>query len=186
MELFHFKPTNQAPATPNKNHITIKATMGLNVVSKTLLLFTLAVVICCDYGNAFTTPEKQSFLNEQPFYHTDDQLADIFARFAKNNPTLAKVHSLGTSVEGRDLIAIEISQNVGQRPLMVPMFKFVANMHGDETIGRELLIYLAQYLLDNYRVVPEVTYLVDNTDIFLVPSMNPDGFNRSKVCNTFL
>lgn len=155
--------------------------MGLNDVSKSLLLFALAVVICCHYGSAFTTPEKQTFLNDQPFYHTDDQLADFFARLAKNNPTLAKVHSLGASTEGRDLIAIEISKNVGQRALMVPMFKFVANMHGDETIGRQMLVYFAQYLLDNYRVIPEVTYLVDNTDIYLVPSMNPDGFNRSKV-----
>lgn len=153
--------------------------MGLNDGKS--LLFGLAVIICCQYGSAFTTPEKQGFLNDEPFYHTDDQLADFLARLAKNHPTLAKVHSLGTSVEGRDLIAIEISRDVGHRPLMMPMFKYVANMHGDETIGREMLIYLAQYLLDNYGIVPEVTHLVDNTDIFLVPSMNPDGYNLSKV-----
>lgn len=44
-----------------------------------------------------------------------------------------------------------------------------------------MLIYLAQYLLDNYHILPEVTNLVDSTDIYLMPSMNPDGFNRSKV-----
>lgn len=53
----------------------------------------------------------------------------------------------------------------------------------DETVGREMLIYLAQYLLDNYGIVPEVTKLVDTTDIWLMPSMNPDGYNRSKVRN---
>ena len=59
------------------------------------------------------------------------------------------------------------------------MFKYVGNMHGDETIGRQLLIYLVDYLVKNYGVIPEVTKLVDTTDIYLMPSMNPDGFAKS-------
>lgn len=58
------------------------------------------------------------------------------------------------------------------------MFKYVANMHGDETLGRQLLIYTAQYLLQNYGRDPRITRLVDTTEIFLMPSMNPDGFER--------
>lgn len=56
-------------------------------------------------------------------------------------------------------------------------------MHGDETVGRELLLYLTQYLLDNYGRVDEVTRLLDTTDIYLMPSMNPDGFDQSIVSN---
>lgn len=153
--------------------------MGQNcfkfAVFAVLAVFGLASV------HSFTTPERQDFLNEPPHYHTDDQVSDKFARLAKQYPDLARVHSLGQSIEGRNLIVIEISKNVRHRGLLVPMFKYVANMHGDETIGREMLIYLAEYLLLNYGSVPEVTRLVDTTDIFLMPSMNPDGFNRSTV-----
>lgn len=53
----------------------------------------------------------------------------------------------------------------------------------DETVGRQMLIYLAQYLLDNYDVLPEITHLVDTTDIWLMPSMNPDGYAKSQVRN---
>lgn len=59
--------------------------------------------------------------------------------------------------------------------------KIFRNIYSDETVGRVMLIYLAQYLLDNYGVLPEITNLVDSTDIFLMPTMNPDGYNRSKV-----
>lgn len=124
--------------------------------------------------------EDESFLNT-PHYHTEAEIQDLFARLAKGNPDLVKIHSIGQTPEQRDLTVIEISQNVQRRNLLKPMFKYVANMHGDETIGRELMIYLAEYLVNNYGVVDEVTYLVNTTDIYLMPSLNPDGFARSKV-----
>lgn len=105
--------------------------MGLNdfksyLIGLTVLLFTHHWV----YVFAFTTPETQSFLNEPPFYHSEEQLLDLFAHLAKKYPNLAKVHSLGASVEGRDLAVIQISNHVGHRDLLKPMFKYVANMHG--------------------------------------------------------
>ena len=56
------------------------------------------------------------------------------------------------------------------------MFKYVENMHGDEVVGREVLLYLIQYLCDHYGSDDTTTNLVDNTDIYVVPSMNPDGY----------
>ena len=53
-------------------------------------------------------------------------------------------------------------------------------MHGDETVGRQLLIYLAEYLLQQYGRNSRITQLVDNTEIYLMPTMNPDGFATAK------
>lgn len=133
---------------------------------------------------ALTLHEIESFFLDPPAYYTENQLNSLFDDLVDKYPTLAKVHSLGKSVEGSDLVAIQISKNVGDRELLKPMFKYVGNMHGDETVGRELLIYLAAYLLDNYGRLPEVTDLVDATDIYLVPSMNPDGFSKYQVIGT--
>lgn len=50
------------------------------------------------------------------------------------------------------------------------MFKFVGNMHGDETLGRQLILYMAEYLLKHYASDPRVRRLVDTTEIHLMPS----------------
>lgn len=112
-------------------YFTVSNNMGLNdfksyLIGLAVLLFIHNLVTVL----AFTTPEKQDFLNGQPHYHSEEQLLDLFAHLAKKYPNLAKVHSLGASVEGRDLNAIQISNNVGHRDLLKPMFKYVANMHG--------------------------------------------------------
>lgn len=112
--------------------------MGLN--DWKLQLIGLAVLLLsCNLVLAFTTPEKEDFLLNQPFYHSQEQLMDFFAHLAKNYPTLAKVHSLGETSEGRNLAVIQISRDVGRRDLLKPMFKYVANMHGYDNLN---LFYL--------------------------------------------
>lgn len=146
-----------------------------------LLLLSIVVLLSIQHINTFTLPEIEDFLLTKPSYHSHAELTKVFANLTEKYPKLAKIHSLGKSVDAQDLIAIEITKDVGERKLLVPMFKFVGNMHGDETVGREMLIYLAQYLLDNYGISQEITHLVDSTDIYLMPTMNPDGFQRSRV-----
>lgn len=127
-----------------------------------------------------SSKENENFL-ENPHYHSNDELADFLLRLQKNYSHLIDVRTVGKSFDGNDLIVARINKDV-QRPrsILVPMFKYVGNMHGDETVGRQLLIYLIEYLVKNYGVSPEVTKLVDTTDIYIMPSMNPDGFANSR------
>ncbi|XP_041935983.1 carboxypeptidase M isoform X2 [Alosa sapidissima] len=52
-------------------------------------------------------------------------------------------------------------------------------MHGNEVVGRVLLLQLIDYLTKGYRSNPFVTRLLDSTRVHILPSMNPDGFESS-------
>ncbi|XP_017777270.1 PREDICTED: carboxypeptidase D [Nicrophorus vespilloides] len=151
------------------------------------LLYCIPVFVILILRESLSSPvdlssnnEIEDFL-ENPKYQKYDELTDLFKQLQKQYPNLAKLISVGRSVKNRELWALEINANVQkERSQLTPMFKYVANMHGDESIGRQLTIYMAQYLLANYGKNERVTKLVNSTDIFLMPSMNPDGFENSE------
>ena len=89
-------------------------------------------------------------------------------------------YSLGVSVEGRQLEAVKLTSPDGkvERPLLRPMVRVVANMQGEGSVSREMVIALVKYLVFNYGQVDRVTKLLDSTEVHLVPSLNPDGFER--------
>ncbi|CAH2093466.1 unnamed protein product [Euphydryas editha] len=140
------------------------------------VLFTLSISECVPRS----INENNDPVLVPPKYRKYDDLVTLFNKLESLYPELAKVYSIGKSVEGRQLLVIQITEGVKQTHPERPSFKYVANMHGDESVGRELVIYLAQYLLLNYGKDDRITKLVNTTDIHLMPSLNPDGFEASK------
>ncbi|PSN43472.1 hypothetical protein C0J52_03215 [Blattella germanica] len=141
------------------------------------LCFILYSITCHSLSIRKNLP-NEDFITSQ--YHNYEQLTNLFQQLNTTYSHLARLHTIGKSTQNRELWVLEISENVGERTLGKPMFKYVANMHGDETVGRQLMIYLAQYLLKNYGSDDRVTHIVNSTDIFLMPSLNPDGFEASQ------
>jgi hypothetical protein len=45
------------------------------------------------------------------------------------------------------------------------------------------MVFYMYYLLENYGTDPEVTYLVDNREMFFIPFVNPDGYEYNRQIN---
>jgi carboxypeptidase D len=75
-----------------------------------------------------------------------------------------------------DIMALEISAQAGIGEPHEPHVKLVANMHGNEPSGRELLLRFGEMLLTQHGTDPLITALLEHTHIFIVPTLNPDGF----------
>ncbi|XP_067111101.1 LOW QUALITY PROTEIN: carboxypeptidase M [Osmerus mordax] len=79
----------------------------------------------------------------------------------------------------RDLWVLILGRQPTERTIGTPNFKYVGNMHGNEVVGRVLLLQLIDYLLRGYGSDPLVTRLLATTRVHILPSMNPDGFESS-------
>ncbi|XP_075711125.1 carboxypeptidase M isoform X2 [Rhinoderma darwinii] len=119
-------------------------------------------------------------------YHNFGQLETILKDFNSRYPTITYLHSIGKSVEGRNLWVLVVGKYPNTHTVGIPEFKYVANMHGNEPVGRELMLHLIEYLLTNYQSDANITQLITNTRIHIMPSMNPDGFEVSSPpdCNS--
>jgi len=106
-----------------------------------------------------------------------DDIGPDLLNYETTYPTLAKRYDLGLSVQSRHLWAIRISDNVTVEE-DEPEFKYIATMHGDEIVGTKMCMNLIDDLLTNYGSDPQVTTIVDEVDLWIVPLMNPDGYDR--------
>ena len=61
-----------------------------------------------------------------------------------------------------------------------------ANMHGDEPTGRQLTLALAEWLCGSRGSDPRAARLLDDALLYLLPTMNPDGFAGHRRENRFV
>nr|XP_016436293.1 PREDICTED: carboxypeptidase SOL1-like [Nicotiana tabacum] len=109
-------------------------------------------------------------------YMSNSDLENAIMSLNRRCSKISRVYSIGKSVLGVPLWVMEISDKPGKEEAE-PAFKYIGNVHGDEPVGRELLILLANWLCDNYMKDPLATLIVDNVHLHILPSMNPDGFS---------
>lgn len=123
-----------------------------------------------------STPDAtiQSFPSGYEDYHTYGELVDVVDTAVADHPAIARRISLGTSYEGRDLIAVKISDNVDADE-GGPEVLFNAGQHAREHLTIEMAVYLLRMFTEEYGTDPRVTQLVDNRVIWILPNVNPDG-----------
>jgi len=111
-------------------------------------------------------------------HHNNTELKETLEMVHDQCPNITRIYELSeTSVRGVPLNVIEFSSKPGFHQAYHPEFKYIGNMHGNEVLGRELLLKLATYLCERYNAGDhDIQTLIHSTRIHLLPSMNPDGW----------
>ena len=154
-------------------------------------------------------------------YKTNEELRDAFDAIAKNcvETSQGKRHGevipIGSSVNGFEIFAMRVrnlyddhrdKSNNGERTTSeneedddvlnaqtTPSFGFIGNMHGDEPVGREITLRLAEWACgedDNHRENEESSFFGNDIEkaskvktkatLYFIPTLNPDGFAKRR------
>lgn len=164
--------TNHIKATPNKKQDSDSWIQSATSALKPNILFE-------DIDDVI---EKLNFKSDMNIahHHNHQELTTILQVLTKLYPEITRLYEIGKSVGGKSIYVLEISNQPGTHQLLKPEFRYVGNMHGNEVVGREMLIHLARLLLENYYTNDFVKALIDSTRIHLLFSLNPDGYERSE------
>lgn len=106
-----------------------------------------------------------------------DSMDDVVA----NHPDICRKVTIGTSVQGRAIEAVVVSDNV-QNEEIEPEMRIQGAIHGDEKTSAMTALNFLEVLTDNYATSSMCAYVVDNTELWVIPVLNPDGYvNNSRV-----
>ena len=111
-------------------------------------------------------------------YHSYAELERELLALQDSYSHIARVIDLGDSLEGRNIYALKISDNVYQDEQEAELF-FVGCHHAREWISVEVSFLLGKYLVENYATNSQIKDLVDQCEIWIVPLLNPDGLEYS-------
>ena len=108
-------------------------------------------------------------------YHTFAEMESVLTAWEATWPAICDVFTIGSSVEGRPIYAIKISDNVATDETGEAEVLFIGNHHARELMSVDIPLRFAGYLLENYTIDATVASYVDNREIYFVPMLNPDG-----------
>jgi carboxypeptidase T len=118
-----------------------------------------------------------SFPGGDDAFHDYSEMTKALRDLEKANPELAKVHVIGKSLEGRDLLAIQINSepaSLAKGQSNKPGVIYMGNHHAREHLSIEVPLMFAQHLLTNKNNA-QIRTLLESRDIWIVPMVNPDG-----------
>jgi len=139
-------------------------------------LFVLAILLTLSLE--FSTGYTQNNTSGERYigYHTVDETYAFIDSVAKEYPDIVYLDTLGWSQKrGWPIIGLRISDN----PTIdedEPCILFDGLHHAREPISMEACIDIIDHLVSNYHTDDQITEWIDNTEIWVIPMINPDGW----------
>ena len=109
-------------------------------------------------------------------------LLEELTQTAAANPGLAKLVTIGTTVQGKPIVAVKVTKDArlvtdGSRPSVL----YSGTQHAREWITPEMVRRLMHYVIDGYGQNAETTKMLNTTELWFLPVANPDGYDYTFV-----
>ncbi|MBA9003425.1 M14 family metallopeptidase [Thermomonospora cellulosilytica] len=129
-----------------------------------------------------TVAQRSAKQQEKVFrpYSGEGNIREELLQVAQDHPNIAKAVDIGRSVQGKPITAVRVSKNVAtlrdrQRPAVV----YQATQHAREWITPEMVRRLLHHYVNGYGTDPELTRIIDTTDLWFIPVINVDGYDHT-------
>jgi carboxypeptidase T len=133
----------------------------------------------------YDTPENYEF-GSMGGYFTYQEMLDILDDMAEQYPNLITVRQpIGDILthEGRPIYWLKVSDNPNVDEEDEPEVLYTALHHAREPNSLSQMIFYLWYLLENYEEDDEISFLVNNTAMYFIPCINPDGYIHNETTN---
>jgi len=129
--------------------------------------------------SAFYQSRNKAAMTMGGFRTFSEIVAYVDSITAANPNILTPKWSLGTSLEGRDLWAVKLSDNPGIDE-DEPEVLYISLIHAREPAAQASLLHFLEHLVTNYGSDPEITELINTRELYFVPVQNPDGYVKNE------
>ncbi len=127
----------------------------------------------------FRTGSMGGFLTYQEMLDQLDSMKAKYPNLISSRQQIDTCHS----IEGRPIYWMRISNLPDSDQTTKPQILYTALHHAREPAGLTDMIYYMWYLLENYNSSIEVKALLDNTEMYIIPCVNPDGYIYNETTN---
>ncbi|MET7641736.1 M14 family metallopeptidase [Streptomyces sp. NPDC005438] len=118
--------------------------------------------------------KPNDFPDEDSGYHNYDEATEAVDGFVEKYPDIMSKKVIGKSHEGRDIVAVKVSDNVKEDE-DEPEVLFTHHQHAREHLTVEMALYTLGELGSKYGSEDRITKMVDEREIWVIPDANPDG-----------
>jgi carboxypeptidase T len=127
-----------------------------------------------DRSGAADDARLYDFPSADSRYHNYAEMNAEIDQRLQAHPAIMSKRVIGKSYQGRDIVAVKISDNVASDE-SEPEVLFTHHQHAREHLTVEMALYLIRELGAGYGNDSRITNMVNNREIWIVPDINPDG-----------
>ena len=163
----------------------------LDILFALLVLFIALLPLSFSYATAAQVEPSPA---EVEAYKSYDQILSRLIELERAYPEILDLVTIGSShgddgdvsrtADNRQILAVKISDFVetgdDSGSQIEPDVLFVGGQHAREWIAVEVPISLIEFLVSSYQSKPAIRELIDNAEIWIIPLVNPDGYEYSR------